>query len=992
MKPRRSLAKLRALLATSLTSASAFGGTYTWVGSTSAAWGDPANWNISTTPPVSTDTFPVPGSTYASDNLRINNWAYVGDQVEVYQGAVYDPGVGVTTTFSNGRGIVIGVGNGPSATPANVRGSASLTIASGSIVLNRAGAGSGNEPYMSNRSDATLTLSGGNLDLSNTNGLEFRLIQEGFPGITSTITVNSGTLTCNLLNLMFDTTGELESDRFGTGIINLNGGVLALNRFNITAPAPSGQASFTINLNGGTLKARNTNANFLNDLLDTKVYVKSGGAIIDTNTFTTTIAAPLLHDPALGETPDGGITKLNTAGTLILTSTASTYTGGTFINTGTLTVSHDGSLGAPTGGITFNGTSNLNIGATIAASNRVITVNSGVNANIQLAVGVQYVNSGKVTGPGNLGVRATGSGASRSAVFASPANDFTGKLSIDNQNSDQTISVTLSSLSDPVGAGNLAYTNFNNAFPAFIWAADATSGLTLTNRRIELGGTMGTTGTASINNSNATYPVVIESDLLVSGNAGARRLVLAGVAGPVNVFAGNIADGTDSPVTVTKGNNASVWTLSGDNSFTGGVTLNGATAGSQLNVASPTAFGTGTFLIGGGGLGRLDNTSGAALTLTTNNPQSWTQNFTFVGTHALNLGTGAVTLGGTRDVTVSGSTLTIGGVIGAATTTIGLTKMGNGVLELTAANTYEGPTKVSFGTLLLTGSGSLHANSAVTLDNYGTLAGTGTVHGSVTATANSSLSPGVGAGVLTIGGGLDLAGMAAGTFGQLHLELGALAATSDRINVGGTLALGDGVFGLNDVNLINLGGVQPGTYTLVSAAAITGTLDGTNLTGTLGAYDTALQLSGGNLQLVVSEPVVSAPSFTGWISGYSVGTQTALGDDPDADGIANGLEYLFGTNPGVASAGLVAKSFNGTTFIFTRPKNAALGTDVTARYRWTKDLVTNRYHGESDTGTTVTFTTQPDTPTTGMTTVTATLTGTATARFFVAVEVATAAN
>ena len=49
------------------------------------------------------------------------------------------------------------------------------------------------------------------------------------------------------------------------------------------------------------------------------LYVKAGGAIIDSNGFNIGALLPLLHDPALGGTPDGGLTKLG-GGTLSLST------------------------------------------------------------------------------------------------------------------------------------------------------------------------------------------------------------------------------------------------------------------------------------------------------------------------------------------------------------------------------------------------------------------------------------------------------------------------------------------------------------------------------------------------------------------------------------------------------------------------------------------------------------------------------------------------
>jgi len=45
--------------------------------------------------------------------------------------------------------------------------------------------------------------------------------------------------------------------------------------------------------------------------------VRAGGAKLDDNSFAITIAQPLIHDAALGATPDGGLTKFG-AGTLTL--------------------------------------------------------------------------------------------------------------------------------------------------------------------------------------------------------------------------------------------------------------------------------------------------------------------------------------------------------------------------------------------------------------------------------------------------------------------------------------------------------------------------------------------------------------------------------------------------------------------------------------------------------------------------------------------------
>src|SRR4029077_17403213 len=149
--------------------------------------------------------------------------------------------------------------------------------------------------------------------------------------------------------------------------------------------------------------------------------------------------------------------------------------------------------------------------------------------------------------------------------------------------------------------------------------------------------------------------------------AGTGTLILNGVVG------------TNSGA-VTMNSNSGTRTLAGNNTYTGGTTLNG---GSTLNInaagtsSTNSAIGTGTLTINGG---TIDNTSGSAITLATNNAQAWNGDFTFAGSNNLNLGTGAVTMNASRTITVNGGTLTVGGPISGAT--FGITKAGAGTMVL----------------------------------------------------------------------------------------------------------------------------------------------------------------------------------------------------------------------------------------------------------------------------------------------------------------------
>ena len=127
----------------------------------------------------------------------------------------------------------------------------------------------------------------------------------------------------------------------------------------------------------------------------------------------------------------------------------------------------------------------------------------------------------------------------------------------------------------------------------------------------------------------------------------------------------------------------------------------------------------------------------------------------------------------------------------------------------------------------------------------------------------------------------------------------------------------------------------------------------------------------------------SSNTFANWIGGFDVGTQTGLDEDPDGDGIDNGVENFFGTDPDEFSQGLIAISSLGNTFTFAHPQGT-LASDLTATYRWSTDLVTFHPAGPSPGGTSVAFSSAT---TTGITTVTATVSGPPPRRLFVIVEV-----
>ena len=291
-------------------------------------------------------------------------------------------------------------------------------------------------------------------------------------------------------------------------------------------------------------------------------------------------------------------------------------------------------------------------------------------------------------------------------------------------------------------------------------------------------------------------------------------------------------------------NDSNTLTLSGANTFTGGLTINAGTV--RLN--STTAAGTGTLTIAGGA---IDNTTAGLITLANNNVQNWNGNFTSTGTQSLNLGTGAVTMNASRQVTVSGNTLTVGGAISGST--FGITKLGSGTLALNGANTFTGTLSANEGIVTLGSAGRLASGSTVSLGggtltlggnesvndfvtSSGTLNGSGTLTAATYALQGGTVSANLGAGTVNASSGTTLlSGTSAAA--NVNVSGGLLSLVSaDRLANAAAVAVSNGelAVGANDTvgSLSTTGGTVSGTGTLTAS---TYALNGGTVSGNLGA-------------------------------------------------------------------------------------------------------------------------------------------------------------
>ena len=378
-------------------------------------------------------------------------------------------------------------------------------------------------------------------------------------------------------------------------------------------------------------------------------------------------------------------------------------------------------------------------------------------------------------------------------------------------------------------SGNLAITNTAGTGGA----VTLTSFNTYTgSTTINSGATLALSGAGSIAQSsrvidNSTFDIsgVTASSSSIQSLAGNGAVALGTkiltITNGTDNFAGTIA-GSGS-VNIEGGTQ----TLSGNNTFSGGVQVQ---SGANLLISSPGNIGSGTIAL----VGSAD----LPATLTTNTSMIINNPIT-------------VAYDPVFDV-ASGTTLSFTAPITDGQTSGDVVVSGGGTLNLTAVNTYTGPTTINSGsTLTLTGAGSI-AQSSRLIDN-----GTFDISG-VTA-SGSSIQSLAGAGNINLGVKTLAITNAADTFSGVINGTGGVAIT------GGTETL-SGVNNYTDATAIGNGATLAltGTGSITTSSGVTnnGTFDVTGKTGNVSIANYT-QGSTGTLALSVTPGTTSKLNVTG---------------------------------------------------------------------------------------------------------------------------------
>jgi autotransporter-associated beta strand protein len=634
-------------------------------------------------------------------------------------------------------------------------------------------------------------------------------------GVTTTFTSSTGIMTLNSA-LVSGSTAAITKEGAGTlilgGTSDFFQGAVNLSAGQITLANSLGLGTGALSMSDGTTLALNASIAPSNNI------TLSGTNTIDVSSGTSSLTGILSGSGAILEKTGAGILEL---------SAANTYSGGTTLSAGQITLANSAGLG--TGLLEMSNNTILSLGG-VSISNE-IRIESLATASFSVATGtatnlygvIQNTNGVlKKIGGGNLALSQSnqhtggtvlsegtislqnnhGLGSGTLAVQGSASlgliNNITASNPINIANS-QTLSVSVgnsqtATLSGATASTSGILTKIGNGILVLSGANQHTGGTTVSSGQIDLENSTGL-GTGTLTLQSGTT-LAIRSDLEVL-----NPIYIPSGSATISVRSGTaylIGESPSNPGTIIK-TGVGTLVLSGNNQHNGGVTIEEG----QITLENNAGLG-----------------SGNTLTM---------QNGTTLGVGDGILAPNTVTMTGASG-TLSVESSSTGGLSGDITgASGGTTKAGGGNFVLGSGGTFTGDMSVTDGTLTVNGT----HDGDVTVQDGANLKGTGTVTSDVTINDGGSITPGNSIGTITLGT-LSLEGGAI-----TNIELDPLE--SSVIDVTGLADIN------GTVNLIQQPGAygNSGRYEILTAGSLTGQFDPV-ITGAFSNLDFSFDYSTAN--------------------------------------------------------------------------------------------------------------------------------------------------
>lgn len=596
-------------------------------------------------------------------------------------------GIGYTSapniTFSGGT--ITTAGTNPTGT-----GNAANFMSVGYNITN-AGSGYTSAPVagFSNGSfAATASLSGvvltGNSSIGGTGDITLAGVLSESGGSRVLTKVGSNTLTLS------------NSGNSYTGGTIINGGSVAIPVDVALGTAPGAAMPGHLTLNGGGLEA--TASFTLN--ANRGISLGASGGTLGAAAATTLTYGGIIAD-------GGALTKTG-AGTLVL-SGLNTYSGGTVINAGTLSIAADSALGAVPGAAT-PGNLTLNGGALATTVDLTLNANRGValgasGGGFDVAAATTLGYSGNIAGAGGLTKSGTG------ALTLSTAHSHAGTTAV----SAGTLVISHGSALGTTAGGTTVASGGTLQLSGGITVSGEALSLTGDGATAALGALLSTGGSnvwsGNVTVTNATRINADSGSLLISGDVAANGTGNFTAGGQADIEISGVLSGSGMTLFKASVGAGSLTLSNAGNTFTGSTTIGNG----MVVIATESALGVASAFVAS----KL-RLRGGALRTTADTSISVNRGIT------LSNGGGALSPD-------SGTTLTVNSLM-AGTATDAFVKTGGGRVVMTAANTYAGTTEVVSGSLQVgqsgagrTGTGTVTARTGSTILGTGVLRGLGFV-------------------------------------------------------------------------------------------------------------------------------------------------------------------------------------------------------------------------------------------------------------------------